>query len=119
VPIDIAGIPRDDPADAVDATRFIDHIVPNRDGDWAKGCEGGLETADTDADGVLDTFVGVLPGTQVCFDVIPKTNDFVEATDDPQLYRATIVVMGDGITELDERDVFFLVPPDIGGGGPK
>jgi len=113
VPIDITAEPRDDLADAVDATRFIERIVPNGDGDWEKGCAGGLETADTDGDGSLDTFIDVLPGTLVCFDVIPAMNDFVEAADDPQLFRATIVVVGDGITDLDERDVFFLVPPII------
>ncbi len=120
VPLDITAEPRDDPADAVDATRFVDRIVPNADGDDAKGCAGGLDTADTDGDGFDDTFVDVLPGTQVCFDIIPAINDFVPPTDEPQLFRATVVVVGDGITDLDERDVFFLVPPVIDDpGGPK
>ena len=35
----------------------------------------------------------------------------VPATDAPQLFRAKVKVYGDGITQLDERDVFFLVPP--------
>ncbi len=29
----------------------------------------------------------------------------------PQLFRAKVKVYGDGVTQLDERDVFFLVPP--------
>jgi hypothetical protein len=36
----------------------------------------------------------------------------VIATDAPQLYRATVDVVGDGVTVLDTRDVFFLVPPE-------
>jgi hypothetical protein len=35
----------------------------------------------------------------------------VPATDSPQLFKATITVFGDGITQLDQRDVYFLVPP--------
>ena len=35
----------------------------------------------------------------------------VMPTDAPQLFRATVSVFGDGVTQLDQRDVFFLVPP--------
>ena len=53
----------------------------------------------------------MLPGNRVCFDVVVKTNVTVEPTEAPQLFRATVEVLGDGFTSLDERDVFFLVPP--------
>jgi hypothetical protein len=50
----------------------------------------------------------------VCFDVIPRMNTTVMPTDMPQVFRAIIEVVGDGVTVLDEREVFFLVPPDDG-----
>jgi hypothetical protein len=40
-------------------------------------------------------------------------NVSVMPTTAPQLFRATVQVYGDGVTLLDERDVFFLVPPEI------
>ena len=43
--------------------------------------------------------------------VVSKQNTTVMPTDAPQLFRATVTVYGDGVTQLDQRDVFFLVPP--------
>ncbi len=40
-------------------------------------------------------------------------NTTVMPTLDPQLFRARIDVLGDGFTPLDNRDVYFLVPPRI------
>jgi hypothetical protein len=111
VPITVTTRAVDDPADAVDATVFIDHIVPNTLGDPAIGCVGGLAAADTDGDGWDDTFTAVLPGTSVCFDIYVRMNTSVPALEVPQLFRASIDVIGDGITVLDTREVYFLVPP--------
>jgi hypothetical protein len=49
----------------------------------------------------------------VCFDIIPRMNDSVPATLVPQVFRAQINVIGDGFTPLDDRVVYFLVPPRI------
>ena len=49
----------------------------------------------------------------MCFDIHARRNVTVPATREPQMFRATIQVQGDRITILDERDVFFLVPPVI------
>ena len=66
---------------------------------------------DTDADTYPDAFPSLLPGTKVCWDVHPvPQNDTVEATEEPQLYKAVITVKGDG-SALDSRDVYFLIPP--------
>ena len=64
-------------------------------------------------DPTMDTtgFQNVTPGTLVSFNVI-AFNDFVPATTEPQIFRATIRVLAGGCTDLDERDVFILVPPD-------
>jgi hypothetical protein len=108
----------DGPADHVDATVFIDRIVPNEAGgvsdptDPTVVCVGGLATADEDGDGIKDVFSSVLPGTAVCFDIFPKMNTTVPATEEPQLYSAEIRVIGNSVTVLDTRVVYFLVPPD-------
>lgn len=39
-------------------------------------------------------------------------NTTVPPLAEPQMFMATIVVAGDGVTTLDTRDVYFLVPPD-------
>jgi hypothetical protein len=125
VPLDISAVGRDDDTDAVDATIFINRIVPNTAGgvsdptDPTLVCVGGLATADADGDTVEDTFVDVLPGTGVCFDIYPERNMTVPATEEPQVYMAYIDVVGDGITVLDTREVYFLIPPVIEGGPPE
>lgn len=123
VPISVSTSPRDDTSDSVDAVQFIDHIEPNRvdsiEDPQNPGvfCLPGLETADTDGDGLQDTFVSVLPGTSVCFDIYPRRNETVPATSEPQVYKAFIDVIGDRITVLDTREVYFLIPPKIEGPG--
>lgn len=110
--LDVGADPIDDPADAVDAVvEFVDRVEANTMA--GTPCAMGLIAIDTDADGTSDTFQDVQPGTTVCFDVIPKMNTTVMATAVPQMFKATIVVSGDGVTTLDTRDVFFLVPPVI------
>jgi hypothetical protein len=72
------------------------------------------------ADTVPDTIPGVSHAQQVCFDVIPKTNNTVMNTNMPQLFRARLQVEGvaGGATVNlgTPRDVFFLVPPVIQNG---
>jgi hypothetical protein len=48
----------------------------------------------------------------VCWKLIPKMNTTVPALTTPQLFRAAVSVIGDGVTTLDTREVFFLVPPE-------
>jgi hypothetical protein len=117
VPMDMSVVARDDITDGVDATVFIDRIVPNTTGgvedplDPTIVCVGGLATADTDADTYADKFVDVLPGTPVCFDIIPAQNDTVPPAAEPKIYKAYVDVIGDDVTVLDTREVYFLVPP--------
>jgi len=56
------------------------------------------------------SFSGVTPGTSVSFEIVAY-NDFVPATSEPQVFRATVRVVAGGCTDLDERDVFVVVPP--------
>jgi hypothetical protein len=55
-------------------------------------------------------FENVIPNTDVIFDV-RAYNDFVEQTDAPRVFEATIRVLADDCGDLDERTVFILVPP--------
>jgi len=81
-------------------------------GDVARGCDPHA-AEDTNGDGFLDTFRDVTPGSPACFDIIVKQNDTVMPLPTPQLFKATLHVLGDGFTELDTRDIFFLVPPHV------
>lgn len=110
LPLDLNAVTADDPGDTVDAvTSFVDHIETLQLGTAA--CANGLSDIDTNADTYKDKYIDVRTGTPVCWKVVSKTNTTVPATDSPQLFRATVTVFGDGITQLDQRDVFFLVPP--------
>jgi hypothetical protein len=111
IPLDMAAVPNDDPADAVNAvTEFVDHLETLQLGSAL--CANMLNDIDTNADSFDDAYVDVRAGTPVCWKLIPKQNNTVMATDQPQLFRATVEVIGDGVTTLDTRDVFFLVPPE-------
>jgi hypothetical protein len=118
-PLDIRARARDvdeGPADAVDAALFVDRIEPNRTGGLADPtdpsvvCVAGLPSRDEDGDGRAETFTDVEPGAPVCFDIVPRQNTTVMPLDAPQLFRAEIEVLGDGVTVLDTRIVYFLVP---------
>jgi hypothetical protein len=110
LPLDINALTQDDPQDSVDAVAaFVDHIETLQLGNAQ--CANGLNDIDTNADTFDDKFIQVRTGTPVCWKVVSKQNTTVPAMEEPQLFRATIRVFGDGITQLDERNVFFLVPP--------
>jgi hypothetical protein len=103
----------DDTTDAVDSfAAFVQQVVANEAGDASRGC-APRAAIDTNADGVNDTFPDVTPGARVCFDIVVKQNDTVMQTREPQLFRASLTVLGDGFTPLDSRDVYFLVPPTV------
>lgn len=101
----IAGNP-----DGVDATGFIKMIVPNTGCSPSTGTCGpsvGVTYASQDA----TTFYEVIPGTRVTFDV-DFYNDIVPPPATAQIYRARIIVVGNGVAELDSRAVYIIVPPD-------
>jgi hypothetical protein len=104
---------RDDPSDAVETRgAFVRSVTAVIDGDRDRGCTADV-TLDLDEDGTPDAFDGVGPGERVCFEIVTRVNTTVAATLEPQVFLATLVVLGDGFTPLSERRVFFLVPPRI------
>ena len=110
---DVKGVPSNDPKNpnGVDATKFIKALRAMDEGNAAAGCPA-VPARDSDGDGIKDTFLNVVVGTKVCFEVIPAKNTTVPATNDPQFYNAFIDVVGvQGNIPLDKRSVLFLVPP--------
>ncbi len=93
----------------VDARGFIRSIRPveGYGSDGLPGARPGISYTSLDA----TTFYGVVPGTQVEFSV-DFWNDFVMPPATAQIYRAVIVVVGNGVARLDERQVYIIVPPE-------
>ncbi|MFH1434756.1 MAG: hypothetical protein ABIJ56_03470 [Pseudomonadota bacterium] len=116
VPLEVTAAVRDDLEDEVDARMFVDRIEPNTTDGYEDPlnpgvfCVPGLPVADTDGDTFDDTFTEVLPGTALCFNIIPAQNDTVPSSPEPQRLRAFIEITGDGTTVLDIREIFFIVP---------
>ena len=103
--------------DGVDTACFITAVIPNRFV-HADSCSADPTMADHyPPSGVLDSFDNVTNGTQVYFDVFAENDDCVEPTADPQAFKATIEVVGDGVTVLDSLEVTVIIPPVIIDGG--
>lgn len=110
VPLDMAAVAVDTSGDAIDAvTAFVDHLETLQLGDAV--CASGLLARDSNADSFLDEFVDISVGTPLCWKLVTKPNLTVPQLERPQLFRARVDVVGDGITVVDSRDIFFLVPP--------
>jgi len=118
VPLDVDTSLRDDPSDAVDATRFIVGRQP------ACNVAGVTECwtpppgfTHEEAVGFYDTstFFGVIPGTRVLF-TIDFQNTFQQGTTETQVFGAYIDVRGGGASVLDTREVIILIPAGAGGG---
>jgi hypothetical protein len=94
----------------VDATGFIKMIVPQTGCNASTGACGPMPGVTYDHQDAT-TFYEVIPGTRVTFDV-DFYNDFVPPPPTAQIFRALIVVVGNGVAELDSRQVYIVVPPD-------
>ena len=119
VPLDVSAQAVDlvDAGETVNAvTAFVDHLETRTTAAAGLTCTTGFATVDRpgiDGDSFPDTFNDVTPGSPVCFDIVPRMNTTVMPTLVPQIFRAQINVIGDGFTPLDDRIVYFLVPPRI------
>jgi len=110
VPLRVTIDAADLPDDAGDALQFIDHLEANTSG----GRCSMVPTEDIPAPSIArHAFPSVIPGTPVCFDVVPvATNTTVMPEASPLVFEAELTIYGDG-SPLDSRRVFFLVPPEI------
>jgi hypothetical protein len=95
--------------DGIDATGFIKSIVTVEGyaSDGRPGPRPGVSYERRDD----TTFYAVVPGTTVEF-AVEFHNDFVPPPVTAQIYRAVIVVIGNGVARLDERQVYIVVPPE-------
>ncbi len=92
--------------DEFDATLFIKSIVP------VEGYRDGI--AGTGYDSKDDTtFYGVIPGTLVDF-AIDFWNDVRMPPATAEIHQARIIVVGNGVADLDSRNVYIIVPPEGG-----
>ncbi len=94
--------------DEFDATTFIKAIVP------LEGYNGGVSGPNpgvTYASKDERVFYQVIPGTQVEF-TVRFLNDVRPPATAAQIFRATIIVRGNGVARLDSRNVYIVVPPD-------
>lgn len=108
---DPANPPAEPGGPPVDASKFIKNLRAMKEGDAKAGCPAA-SVKDTDGDGIDDTFVGVIVGTPVCFEVIPQMNTTVPPKSTAQFFNAFINVLGmPGSVKLDLRSVLFEVPP--------
>ncbi len=93
--------------DDFDATQFIEAIVPEE----GYGSGGAAGTGYDSKDGT--TFYGVVPGTQVEFRV-DFSNLVRMPAESAEIFRARIIVVGNGVTDLDARNAYIVVPPEGG-----
>jgi hypothetical protein len=103
VPIDVDALVVDWPGDPLDATRFVTGIEALR----AEPPGGATRMG--------DRFLDVRPGTMVTFR-IHLANEMIERTAEPQRYRMTIILRGDGVTHLSETVVDVVIPALDGDG---
>ena len=92
--------------DDFDATLFIKSIVP------LEGYRDGIAGTGYDSKD-MTTFYGVIPGTLVQF-TVDFWNDVRPPAATAQIFRARIIVVGNGVADLDSRNVYIIVPPEGG-----
>jgi hypothetical protein len=118
----ITTVIRGDPNATIDTTCFIHGVIPQ-----TAGTPSACAPVPTTADLVppmpeLDSFENVVPGTVLTFQVNAQNRDRANnqacapALPNPQLFRAFIDVVADGVTVVDTRDVIIIVPPQPPGG---
>ncbi|RLB48719.1 MAG: hypothetical protein DRJ42_22595, partial [Deltaproteobacteria bacterium] len=108
---------RDDPATAIDETRFFVRGIPVS---WdTTTCTPAPNLADrldatgaVGTDGMVDSFTAVVPGCLTTFQIVAQNDGFVPATCGDQLFNMRVIVIGDDIVEADSRTVVVRVPGD-------
>jgi hypothetical protein len=116
VPLDITTSLRNDPENPMmfDGTRFIKRRVPScrvppeNMNCWTPPTGVAMRAAVARTD--LSTFYRVVPGTRVRFTITFQNDVYEGDCRQSTLFHSYIDVVGDGVTRLDTRDVFVIVP---------
>jgi len=96
--------------DNFDATLFIKAITPEEGyNGGASGPMPGVTYRSKDA----TTFYEVIPGTFVDF-AIDFWNDVRMPAATAEIFKAKIIVIGNGVATLDTRNAYIIVPPEGG-----
>ncbi len=118
----ITTVTRPDPTASIDTTCFIHGVIP-QSAVTPSACAPIPNTADLiPPSPELDSFENVVPGTILTFTVNARNMSSATgfacapAASGPQLFRAFIDVVADGVTVVDTRDVIIIVPPAPVGG---
>lgn len=115
LPLDMRALMQDDTTDSVDAiTSFVDYLDTYTPG--TAECVSWPGQKDNEPDGHNDEYLDVKPGTPVCWMIHVKQNTTVKPTQSVQIFRAQVLLKGNGTIDLDARKVWFVVPPEISGG---
>jgi hypothetical protein len=93
--------------DMFDGTLFIKSIIPL---EGYRGALSGAMPGVTYTSRDMTTFYGVIPGTEVEF-TVDFWNDVRMPAAIAQIFRARIIVVGNGVADLDQREVYVIVPP--------
>ena len=97
------------------ASKLIEKLVLNKSGINVQGRLCTKITNTVSPSGNLPGIKDLLPGTSVCYDVVPVQNQSIfPATNEPQVVQARIKVLGDG-SVLNSGIAYFLIPPKIEG----
>ena len=96
---------QDDPATDGDALKYVERVQTHQAG--TEECPDGHPAIDTDDDGHDDRYEGVVPGTNVCFEIVAKSGVEPPPEQD-EFYRAeaTVLVEGSAAAKLP---VFVVV----------
>ena len=97
--------------DDFDASQFIKAIVPI-EGHGPAGETGAIPGV-TYTSKDETTFYDVIPGTLIDFD-IDFWNDVRPPAATAQIFKATIIVLGNGVATLDSHTAYIVVPPEGG-----
>jgi hypothetical protein len=97
--------------DEFDARQFIKAIIPVEG--FGPGGEIGPIPGVTYNSKDETTFYQVIPGTQVEF-AIDFWNDVRPTPTRTEIHQARIIVVGNGVADLDFRNVYIVVPPEGG-----
>jgi hypothetical protein len=97
--------------DEFDARQFIKAIIPVEG--YGPGGEVGPIPGVTYNSKDATTFYQVIPGTQVEF-AIDFWNDVRPTPTRTEIHQARIIVVGNGVADLDFRNVYIVVPPEGG-----
>ncbi len=110
LPLDMRVVYEDDAADGVDTqAAFLDYLDTFDPG--TAECAAWPGKQDNEPDGHDDEYLGVKPGTPMCWKIHVKKNTSVQPTDTLQIFQASVRLKGNDVIDLDTRKIYFVVPP--------